>query len=154
MSSVIKGAPAAPDPGGPVSQQPDGQAQQAIPIAVSLAYVCHYWNDIREVLTPDIGDGNRRDPVPMRRLADAVRTGADLRGPLEAVHTALQDADDPLGVWGAARTKILAGVDRGVPFEPVYSCPRSLCAGHIFDTAAAISFTCALTGQPLRKDTL
>jgi hypothetical protein len=87
-------------------------------------------------------------------VANAVRIGADLREPLEALHAALLDAGDPRGVWGAARALMMTGLATDVPFEPVYACPHAHCSGHDIATATAISFMCTLTNQPLRKETL
>lgn len=139
-----------------MSQQPDQQAQPPmVPVAAGLAYVCQHLRDICEVLRPDSGgDPGQRDPLEVRRVTDAARTGADLRGPLEALHAALLAVGDPRGVWGAARTLMLTGLATDIPFEPVYACPHDHCSGHSIATAAAISFTCTLTRQSLRKETL
>jgi hypothetical protein len=138
-----------------MNQQPDHQAQpQVVSVAAGLAYVCRYLKDICEVLRPDSSDHGQRDPLEVRHVADAVRTGADLRGPLEALHTSLQVAGDPRGVWSGARALMMTGLATDVPFEPVYSCPHDHCSGHSVTTATAISFTCTLTHQPLRKEAL
>jgi hypothetical protein len=138
-----------------MSQQPDQQAQlPVVPVAAGLAYICRYLKDICEVLGPDSGDPSQRYPLEVRRVADAVRTGADLSGPLEALHEALLKVGDPRGVWGTTRTLMMTGLTTDVPFEPVYACPHDHCSGHDIDTATAISFTCTLTHQPLRKETL
>lgn len=135
-----------------MNQQPDQQTQPpVVPVAAGLAYACRYLKDIREVLRPD---GDQRDPLEIRRVADAVRTGADLRGPLEALHGALLAAGDPWGVWGAARALMMTGLDADVPFEPMCACPHDHCSGHSIVTATAISFTCTLTRQPLRSEAL
>ena len=124
------------------------------PVTAGLAYVCRYLADICQVLDPDGRNPGGRGLLVVRRVMDAVRAGADLRAPLDGLHAALLDAGDPRGVWGATRTLVPAGVDTGVPFEPVYACPHDHCSGHSIATAAAISFTCALTRQPLRRDML
>jgi hypothetical protein len=138
-----------------VSQQPSQPAWlPVVPVAAGLAYVCRYLQDICEVLRPDGGEPGGRVPLVVRRVADAARAGGDLRGPLDDLHAALLDAGDPRGVWGAARALMPAGADAGVPFEPVYACPHDHCSGHSVATAAAISFTCTLTSQPLRGEIL
>lgn len=131
-----------------MGHQPGQQAQP--PVAAGLAYVCRYLADICEVLRPDGGDPGGRDPLVVRRVADAARTGTDLRAPLDELHAALLNAGDPRGVWSAARTLMPAGLDTDVPFERVYACPHGHCSGHSTATAIAISFTCPLTRQPLR----
>jgi hypothetical protein len=138
-----------------MSQESCQQPQPAVvPAAAGLAYVCRYLEEICEVLRPDgCVDPAHRAPV-VRRVLDAARMGADLGGPLNALHAALLHAGDPRGVWGAARALVPAGVDTGVPFEPVYVCPHGHCSGHSTAAAAAISFTCAVTRQPLRTEIL
>jgi hypothetical protein len=134
-----------------------GDQQEPPPVVsatVGLSYVCRNLADICEVLSLDGSVPAGRVPLVVRRVADAARTGADLREPLDRLHRALLDVGDPRGVWGAARALMPAGVDNGVPFEPVYACPHGHCSGHSAGTAATISFICALTRQPLRRDML
>jgi hypothetical protein len=135
-------------------QQPNLHAlQPPSAVAAGLAYACQYLDDICEVLRA-AGTAGQGRPTEVRHVAEAVRTGADPRGPLEALHAALLGAGDPRGVWGAARNLMMTGLADNVPYEPVYTCPNGLCSGHDAAAATAISFTCALTRQPLRKESL
>ena len=64
-----------------MGQEPGRQAKlPVVSAAAGLAYVCRYLKDICEVLRPGSGDPGRQAPLEVRRLAEAVRTGADLSG--------------------------------------------------------------------------
>lgn len=138
-----------------MGQELGQQAQPpVVPAAAGLAYVCRYLRDICEVLRPGSSDPGRQAPLEVRQVVEAVRAGADLSGPLEALHAALRRVGDPQGVWGSARALMPAGVDGDVPFERVYACPHGHCLGHSAETASAISYTCMLTREPLRGEAL
>lgn len=126
--------------------------QSANRIAAGLAYVCKELASLRAVLPPD-------KQSPLEQLLAAVRAGEDLAGPLEALHTALLAAGDPLGVWGhlgvwEQRSVTIAGVNTQQPFEPIYLCPHGRCAGRSADKDTVFPLTCAITGKKLRQEQL
>lgn len=134
----------------------DQEPQQAnVQVADGLAYVCRHLDTLRTALQHDRNDQGEEEPALLRQVLEAVRTRTDLAGPLQALHTALLDAGDTLGVWGAAQRGVnLAGTDQGVPFEPVYRCPLGRCAGRRPDNTTVFPLICTITGRELHQETL
>lgn len=138
-------------PGDRLDQQPP---QATLRVADGLAYVCRHLDTLRTALRHGQHD-QEEEPASLRQVLEAVRTGADLAGPLQALHTALLEAGDTLGVWGAARRGVtLAGDDPGVPFEPVYPCPLGRCTGRHPDNTTIFPLICTITGRELHQETL
>lgn len=123
-------------------------------VADGLANVCRNLDTLRTALRHGQHD-QEEEPASLRQVLEAVRTRADLAGPLQALHTALLDAGDTLGIWGAARREvILAGDDHGVPFEPIYRCPLGRCSGRRPDNTTVFPLICTITGRELHQETL
>lgn len=100
------------------------QAEAAgLRVAKALSYVCGHRDELAVLLD--------EDDVSLRELAARVSRCAPgdstLTALLEALHTAIQRAGDPSGVYGGAgRNLIPAGVG---DLEIVYRCPLRLCIG-------------------------
>lgn len=122
-------------------------------VADAIAYVCENIGPIRATLAGGPADGPRR----FDELLAALRDGADPVDLLEAVHHALRQAQDALGVFGRNRDgaksmTTLAGIERDRPHEPVLLCPRAdhPCARHVWPDRGATP-VCAVTDTPLRR---
>jgi hypothetical protein len=137
--------------GGSVTEGPDSTGAHA---ADALAYVCGRLDYLRSVLPRD----EAGEPPVLRTLLNALADARDLAGPLQAVHTALLDAGDALGVWGHVRSGWrdlnLPGVDETAPFEVIYLCPLGRCSGRRPDKTTTFPVTCPITGQELRRERL
>jgi hypothetical protein len=103
---------------------PSSSQAAALRVATALAYVCGSLPELYEML----GDDGTDPSSPLARLVAAARSDQDVAAPLEAVHSAVQDAGDPAGVHGAAGTR--GGESNGLePLQIVHRCPLGRCTG-------------------------
>lgn len=115
-----------------------------------LAYVCGHLDQVRADLQ---GDG-AGDVSPLQRLLDAVRDGQDLADLLDALHAAVQNSGDALGVYGhGVRGLRPTGVEDG-PMEIVYLCPVGRCSGRRWPGVATFPVRCQISEQDLRREWL
>lgn len=116
-------------------------------IAEAIAYVCENIGPIRTTLAGGAEDGRRQ----FDELLAALRDETDPVDLLEAVHRALRQAHDALGVFGrnrdASMTKVI-GIESP---EPVLLCPRGgrPCARYAWPGQG--SARCEVTDAPLRR---
>ncbi|MGW3247395.1 hypothetical protein [Streptomyces sp. NPDC001070] len=123
-------------------------------IADGIARVCENAERMRATLEPGPADDLRR----LEELLIALHDGTDPADLLETVHRALRRAQDAMGVFGSVRdasTVTLAGIDAGLPGEPVLLCPRAghPCARYAWPGPEGTP-VCHVTGTPLRRTTL
>jgi hypothetical protein len=119
-----------------------------------MSRVCENIGQIRATLEHGPADGLRR----LEELLAALRDGTDPTELLEAVHRALRQAQDAVGVFGGTRgasVATLAGIDADRPGEPVLLCPRAVhpCARYAWPEADGTP-VCHVTAAPLRRTTL
>jgi hypothetical protein len=135
---------------GAATDPPDDQIDDA------LAYICRRLDYLRRLLAPNSGTGT--GPPELRALTGAVtaaqRPGqGELQDLLQTLHQAVQAAGDPLGIWQAPeqRSLHLPGTSGGAPFESLYRCPISRCAGRRPDQSTVFPLTCTITGRELKR---
>ncbi|MEU0216595.1 hypothetical protein ABZ281_16370 [Streptomyces sp. NPDC006265] len=115
--------------------------------------------EIRE----DLG-GNQTDvmgdPPLLIDLRQALVAGQQCGPALEAIHQALRDAGDALGLYGRVqpsdRGLVPDGVDTAKPppsHEVVYLCPVDQCSRYSWPQPGSPP-RCAISGQALREDRL
>ncbi|MET8729417.1 hypothetical protein ABZV81_19890 [Streptomyces parvus] len=139
----------------------DNASDTAQRTAERLAAVCAH----AEVVRDDLRSGTPGEDALLERLLAAMRTGDRTAEALEALHSALRAAGDPLGLDGytdgvsaGSRSLRPAGVD-GSPAgghhgEIAYFCPLGTCARYWFPEGPAPVPKCSVIGRALRRDRL
>lgn len=125
-------------------------AETALRRATALSYVCHNHGDLVALL------GN--NSASLQGISDAVGSGtlepAALALLLDTLHSEVQRAGDPLGVYQTADRGLLpAGLEN---LEVVYRCPSQVCIGRSAHEVGEVMPTCALlpAGRALVRERL
>lgn len=126
---------------------------------VRLGYVCAHHDELSADLM-HISGADRGESVLLRDLAVAFVGNEPCEPVLDAVHQALIEANDQLGLYGRIdperRGADPVGVDRARPpatDETVYLCPKARCPRYAFHPDGA-SARCNIARLPLREDRL
>lgn len=88
-----------------------------------IARICASPDDLRQVLD---------NSAPLDAVLDLLRSDpgdlASLIGVLDALHSALQQAGDQLGLYGEAARGVPSGLGPGRRTDVVFHCPQGRCA--------------------------
>jgi hypothetical protein len=114
-----------------------------------VAYLCDQLGHIRATLEAHSREGT----APLERLLAALRDGADLSAPLDALHEALLAAGDAAGIHGRTRGLTPHGVNPAMPDEWVLLCPTDQCSRFKWPDGPEAS-RCRISDQPLRRERL
>ncbi|MCX5215566.1 hypothetical protein OG689_41150 [Kitasatospora sp. NBC_00240] len=151
-----------------VDQPPDssilpnvgGSEAAARRIKAGLAYICVHMQEIREDLTGNQTDGPVGAPGVLHDLQQTLAAGQQYGPALEAIHRALLDAGDVLGLYGRVhpndRGLVPDGFDTAKPppsHDVVYLCPLDQCSRYSWPQPGSPP-RCAISGQALREDHL
>jgi hypothetical protein len=128
----------------------------------ALGYLCGHLQQINEELqetSPGVAD------LPLLHdLRQAVAMGQPYGSALAAIHNALLDAGDALGLYGRChpdtrglvRDGFDTGLETSVPprlHDKVYLCPTRQCSRYTWPQPGSAP-QCAMTNQPMREDYL
>jgi hypothetical protein len=132
----------------------DDTAQRA---RASLAYACTHLNELREELRLTHPGAAAGEPSLLRDLTDAVNAGRPCGPALDAIHSALLDAGDQLGLYGRIDPDWRGLTPTGITVMPpdsderVYLCPINQCSRHSWPGPDPRP-SCAIIGEALRED--
>ncbi|WP_194911121.1 hypothetical protein [Catenulispora rubra] len=141
------------------AQPTDSAAEPSERTRARLEYVCTHHTELSAELI-HIAGAEQDESVLLRSLAVALAEDQPCEPALEAIHQALIEANDQLGLDGRIdpepRGPHPVGVDPARPpatDETVYVCPKARCPRYAFHPAGA-SERCDIAHLPLRKDRL